>query len=65
MKNASKHTILVTGGGGYIGSHTVKALKSSGYEVIILDNLVYGHRDLVEQVLKVNLIEGDISKPYA
>ncbi|MEM6753267.1 MAG: UDP-glucose 4-epimerase GalE [Cyanobacteria bacterium P01_C01_bin.38] len=52
-------TILVTGGAGYIGSHTVLALKKAGYEVLILDNLVYGHRDLVEQILKVELIEGD------
>lgn len=57
----TKPTILVTGGAGYIGSHTVLALKSAGYEVIILDNLVYGHRDLVEQVLQVELIVGDIS----
>ncbi|MEO1375648.1 MAG: UDP-glucose 4-epimerase GalE [Cyanobacteria bacterium J06635_10] len=54
-----KTTILVTGGAGYIGSHTVNALKQAGYEVLILDNLVYGHRDLVEQVLKVELIQGD------
>lgn len=54
-----KTTILVTGGAGYIGSHTVLALKQAGYEVLILDNLVYGHRDLVEQVLKVELIQGD------
>ncbi|MBK1990392.1 UDP-glucose 4-epimerase GalE [Sphaerospermopsis aphanizomenoides BCCUSP55] len=55
-----KPTILVTGGAGYIGSHTVLALVQAGYEVVILDNLVYGHRDLVEQVLQVELIEGDI-----
>jgi UDP-glucose 4-epimerase len=55
-----KPTILVTGGAGYIGSHTVLALVQAGYQVIILDNLVYGHRDLVEQVLQVKLIEGDI-----
>lgn len=55
-----KPTILVTGGAGYIGSHTVLALVQAGYQVIILDNLVYGHRDLVEQVLQVELIEGDI-----
>ena len=54
-------TILVTGGAGYIGSHTVYALKRNGYKVIVLDNLVYGHRDLVESVLKVELIEGDTS----
>jgi UDP-glucose 4-epimerase len=53
-------TVLVTGGAGYIGSHAVLALQEAGYEVVILDNLVYGHRDLVETVLKVELIEGDI-----
>lgn len=55
-----KSTILVTGGAGYIGSHAVKALLQEGYQVVILDNLVYGHRDLVEQVLQVKLIVGDI-----
>ena len=54
-------TILVTGGAGYIGSHAVLALREAGYEVVILDNFVYGHRDIVETVLKVELIEGDIA----
>lgn len=54
-----KPTVLVTGGAGYIGSHAVLALQQSGYEVIVLDNLVYGHRDIVDQVLKVELITGD------
>lgn len=54
-------TILVTGGAGYIGSHTVLALKQAGYDVVVLDNLVYGHRELVEAVLKTELIVGDIS----
>ncbi|MEB3292006.1 MAG: UDP-glucose 4-epimerase GalE [Synechococcales bacterium] len=51
--------ILVTGGAGYIGSHAVLALRQAGYEVVILDNLVYGHADLVESVLKVELVIGD------
>ncbi|MEB3289281.1 MAG: UDP-glucose 4-epimerase GalE [Leptolyngbya sp.] len=51
-------TILVTGGAGYIGSHAVYALQQAGYPVVILDNLVYGHRDVVDQVLRVPLIEG-------
>lgn len=54
-----KPTILVTGGAGYIGSHAVLALQQAGYEVVVLDNLVYGHRELVEQVLKVELVVGD------
>lgn len=55
-----KSTILVTGGAGYIGSHAVLALMKAGYEVIVLDNLSYGHRELVEEVLRVKLIVGDI-----
>lgn len=55
-----KPTILVTGGAGYIGSHAVLSLRDAGYEVVILDNLVYGHRDLVDTVLKVEFIEGNI-----
>jgi UDP-glucose 4-epimerase len=55
----NQSTILVTGGAGYIGSHAVLALKQAGYEVVVLDNLVYGHRELVEDVLKVELVMGD------
>ena len=54
-----KPTILVTGGAGYIGSHAVLALKNAGYGVVVLDNLVYGHRELVEKVLQLELIVGD------
>jgi UDP-glucose 4-epimerase len=32
-------SILVTGGAGYIGSHTVKELKKKGYSVVVLDDL--------------------------
>jgi UDP-arabinose 4-epimerase len=35
--------ILVTGGAGYIGSHTCKALAASGYVPVVLDNLSSGH----------------------
>ncbi|MFM8296058.1 MAG: UDP-glucose 4-epimerase GalE [Microcystaceae cyanobacterium] len=53
-------TILVTGGAGYIGSHAVLALQQAGYRVIVFDNLSYGHRDLIENVLQAELIVGDI-----
>lgn len=41
-------TILVTGGAGYIGSHTCKALKKAGYSPVVYDNLCYGHREAVQ-----------------
>lgn len=50
-------TILVTGGAGYIGSHTCKFLHGRGYTPVVLDNLVYGHRSAVKWG---PFIEGDI-----
>ncbi|MFN0048882.1 MAG: UDP-glucose 4-epimerase GalE [Cytophagales bacterium] len=51
--------ILITGGAGYIGSHTVRHLAEKGYEIIVLDNLVYGHRDAIINP-DVELIVGDL-----
>lgn len=50
--------ILVTGGAGYIGSHTCKALAVNGFQPIVIDNLIYGHEDAVKWG---PLIKGDIS----
>ena len=52
--------ILVTGGAGYIGCHTVRALKKEGFKVVVLDNLINGHKAIIEEVLKVPLVIGDI-----
>ena len=41
--------ILVFGGAGYIGSHTVKHLLDNGYQVVVADNLIYGHREAVDK----------------
>lgn len=43
-----KNPILVTGGAGYIGSHTCKHLAQNGYTPITFDNLVYGHEHAVK-----------------
>lgn len=53
MKN-----ILVTGGAGYIGSHTVAELKKCGFTPIVFDNLSTGHEAAVPE--DVQLVEGDI-----
>jgi UDP-glucose-4-epimerase GalE len=49
--------VLVTGGAGYIGSQTAKALASAGHESVVLDNLVTGHREAVKWG---PFIEGDV-----
>lgn len=40
----SRVSVLVTGGAGYIGSHTTKALAQAGFEPVVLDDLSTGHR---------------------
>ncbi len=40
--------VLVCGGAGYIGSHINKQLNKEGYETVVFDNLVYGHREAVK-----------------
>ncbi len=50
--------ILVVGGAGYIGSHAARALRRSGYEAVIYDNLSTGFRRLAQGF---ELVEGDIA----
>ncbi len=50
-------TILVTGGAGYIGSHTVQQLLARGESVVVLDNLATGFRQAVPRAL---LVEGEV-----
>lgn len=49
--------ILVTGGAGYVGSHCVKQAAQSGYDCVVFDSLVHGHREFVRWG---PLVEGDI-----
>ena len=40
--------ILITGGAGYIGAHTNKALHNAGYETVVVDNLCKGYENFVK-----------------
>lgn len=57
--------ILVTGGAGYIGSHTCVELLREGYDVIVLDNFSNSSRDVIRRIEqlgnnKISLYEGDV-----
>ncbi len=52
--------LLVTGGAGFIGSHTVQHLLDLGEKIVVLDNLVFGHRAALDHN-RVTFIEGDLS----
>lgn len=52
--------ILVSGGAGFIGGATVRQLLKAGYEVVVFDNLICGHKKTLPK--NVRLIEGDLRK---
>src|SRR5690242_20357693 len=52
--------VLVAGGAGYIGSHTVKRLKEAGHKPVIYDNLARGHREAIE-ILDVPAVVADLN----
>ena len=59
-----KTRILVTGGTGYIGSHTVVELQNAGYDVVVIDNLSNSNRDVIDGIEKItgirpDFVEGD------
>lgn len=60
--------ILVTGGAGYIGSHTVVELQQAGYDVVVADNLVNSERSVIESIGEITDLvpafeEVDLSDP--
>lgn len=61
----NKNKILVTGGAGYIGSHTCIALHEAGYEIVVYDNLSNSSKEAISRVSAligepIQFIEGDI-----
>ena len=57
--------ILVTGGAGYIGSHTTLSLLQAGFDVLVLDNLSNSSADSLSRVAKIaersaTFVQGDI-----
>jgi UDP-glucose-4-epimerase GalE len=64
---ADRSSVLVTGGAGYIGSHTVKALAAAGYDVCVFDDLSAGHAEAVTRIAaayperRVDLVRGAIT----
>jgi UDP-glucose 4-epimerase len=50
---ATKGTILVTGGAGFIGSHTCVELLNGGYDVVVIDNLVNSNRESLRRVEQI------------
>jgi UDP-glucose 4-epimerase len=51
--NDNERPVLVAGGAGYIGSHTVRALEERGTPVVVLDDLSAGHREALQVPLEV------------
>ena len=45
--------ILVTGGAGYIGSHTVVELQNAGYDVVVVDNLCNSSEKSIERIFQI------------
>ena len=60
--------VLVTGGAGYIGSHTCVELMQAGHEVVIFDNLCNSHRAVLARIARIvgktpEFAEADIRDP--
>jgi UDP-glucose 4-epimerase len=61
-KLMKKHKILVTGGAGFIGSHTVVELQQHGYEVVIIDNLSNSSISVLDNIAKITGIKPEFEQ---
>ena len=61
-KNKMKETILVTGGTGFIGSHTTVELIQNGYDVVIVDNLSNSNASVVDGIEKITGVRPEFEK---
>lgn len=59
LQNSMQAPVLVTGGAGYIGSHTVRLLARQGLKIVVLDNLVFGHEGAIVDE-GVELVRGEV-----
>ena len=57
-------SILVTGGCGYIGSHTAVELINAGYEVVIVDEVSMASKDLIDQLFKHDVYVLALGDPF-
>jgi UDP-glucose 4-epimerase len=62
QQKSGKGKILVTGGTGYIGSHTVVELQHAGYDVVIIDNLSNSHEFIVDNITTITGIRPDFHR---
>ena len=53
-KNNNIDSILITGGGGYIGSHTIISLLNNGYNVVAIDNFSNCKKNVIEKIKKIS-----------
>ena len=67
--NPIKSSVLVTGGLGYLGSHTVVQLINKGYSVIVIDNLINSDQNVLDRIQKITgtvpiFCKGDIRNSH-
>jgi UDP-glucose 4-epimerase len=53
--------VLITGGSGFVGSHTADRLLASGHEVFVIDNFATGRRDNLKEHKNLTIAEGTIA----